>query len=308
VALTVDPTGKLLFVANQGASTVSVFSIQGAAATTLTSFASDSQSTVATGPSAIVVAPASFTCNYTVPGTQPPIVISETCYFVYIANQFTSTVSAYAYFVDSNGNFVLGAVDSSGNFVSGGIIGNAAYPVGANPSGLAFSRCAGTTTATTACPATTPPIYLFVANTGSNNISIFSTCVQTTAVCSSPNGTLTVAGSPVGAGGTSPVSFIVDPALDFVYAVDSGSSQVSQFKYSSATGALTVLSPAVASTGAGPRPGGITSDGNWVFIPNNGGSNLSAFGVTTAVGTTQGQLTPGTAIALSGQPSAVLVR
>ena len=206
---------------------------------------------------------------------------------LYVANQFNSTVSIFSY--DTSGVLTLNPTSP--------------VSVGANPSGLAFSRCAGTTTATTACPTTAPPTYLFVANTGSNDISIFSACIQTTATCPSPNGILTPVGAPVSAGGTHPVSFIVDPVLDFVYAVDNGSFQVSEYKYSSATGALTALSPATASTGASPLGGGITSDGNWIFIPNNGGSSVSAFGVTTS-----GQLSVATAISLAGQPSAILVK
>jgi 6-phosphogluconolactonase len=286
VAIGVDPSGKFLFVADQGTQldptvpgTVSVFSISG---TTLTPVgpacpANYSQSicpfvvtfpgsTLGTGPSGLAVSPAGG--------------------FLYVADNFTSSVSIFSY-------------DSSGMLTE-----NLTSPVtvGTNPTGLAFSRCAGTTTATIDCPTTAPPGYLFVANTGSDTISIFSTCIQITTACAIANGTLTQAGSPVAAG-IRPISFIIHPARDLVYAVDTGSSQVSEYKFSSATGALTLLSPATASTGGGPLQGGITSDGNWVFIPNNLGSGLSAYGVGTA-----GQLNPGTAIPLLAQPSALLIR
>jgi DNA-binding beta-propeller fold protein YncE len=277
LALAIDPSGKFLFVANQASQavfpppntpdTVAVFSIQGTALTAVGSFASTGN-----GPAALLASP--------------------TGNFLYVANQFTSTVSILSY--DSSGTLTEDLTSP--------------VTVGTNPTGLAFSRCAGTTTATIACPTTAPPGYLFVANTGSNDISIFSACIQVTTACPSANGTLTQKGATVGAG-NGPVSFMIDPARDFVYAVDNGSFQVSEYRYSSATGALTALSPATASTGASPLQGGITSDGNWVFIPNNGGSSLSAFSLTTAVGTTPtGQLAVGTAITLLGQPSAVLIR
>lgn len=214
--------------------------------------------------------------------------------FLYVANQFTSTVSILSY-------------DASGNLTQ-----NLTSPVaaGTNPAGLAFSRCAGTTTTTATCPSTAPPAYLFVANSGSNDISVFSACIQVTTACGSANGNLTQLGtSPVSAGGTRPVSVIVDPVRDFVYAVNNGSFQVSQYQYSPATGNLAPLSPPTISTGASPLSGGITSDGQWLFVPNNGGSSVSGFGQVTPAGTNPtGLLSVGTPISLVGQPSAVLVR
>ena len=278
LALAVDPSGKFLFVANQAsqtlfpppntADTVAVFSISGTTLTSVGSFASTGN-----GPAALLASP--------------------TGNFLYVANQFTSTVSILSY-------------DSAGNLTQDP---TSPVTVGTNPSGLAFSRCAGTTTTTVDCPTGTPPGYLFVANSGSNNISIFSACIQITTACPAANGTLTQVGSPVGSSGTRPISFIIDPALDFVYLVDNGSFQVSQYHYSSSTGALTALSPASVSTGSSPLSGGITSDGQWVFVPNNGGSSVSSFSLHVAAGTTPtGNMVAGTAITLVGQPSAVLIR
>jgi DNA-binding beta-propeller fold protein YncE len=278
LALAVDPSGKFLFVANQAnqalfpppntADTVAVFSINGTTLTSVGSFASTGN-----GPAALVASP--------------------TGNFLYVANQFTSTVSILSY--DSAGNLTQDATSP--------------ITVGTNPSGLAFSRCAGTTATTADCLTAAPPGYLFVANSGSNNISIFSACIQITSACPAANGTLTQVGSPVGSSGTHPVSFIIDPALDFVYAVDNGSFQVSQYHYNSATGALTLSSPSAVSTGANPLTGGITSDGQWVFVPNNGGSSVSSFSLVVPAGTTPtGVMAAGTPIALVGQPSAVLIR
>jgi 6-phosphogluconolactonase (cycloisomerase 2 family) len=130
-----------------------------------------------------------------------------------------------------------------------------------------------------------------------------------TPACPSANGTLSQVGSPVGSSGTRPVSFIIDPAVDFVYAVNNGSFQVSQYHFNSATGALSLISPSSVSTGANPLSGGITSDGQWVFVPNNGGSSVSSFSLVVPAGTTPtGNMVAGTAITLVGQPSAVLVR
>ena len=280
VALAVDPAGKFLFVANLASpaifpppntpDTVAVFNIgSGGSLTSAGNFTSTGN-----GPSALVASPAGN--------------------FLYVANRYTGTVSILSY-----------------DTTTGALSEDLGSPVnaGTNPTGLALSRCAGTTTTTTNCVTTAPPAYLYVANEGSNDISIFSACIQVTTACPSANGTLTQLGPTVGSSGTHPVSFIMDPALDFVYAVNHGSFQVSQYKFNSATGALTLLSPAAVSTGASPLTGGITSDGQWVFVPNNGGSSVSGFSLKVATGTTPtGQLGVGTAVPLVGQPSAVLVQ
>ena len=280
VALAIDPAGKFLFVANQASQavflppntpdTIAVFSINGPALTSVGFFASTGN-----GPSALAASP--------------------TGSFLYVANEFTSTVSILSY--DASGTLT----EDLGSPVT----------VGTNPGGLAFSRCAGTTSNATSitCPTAAPPNYLFVANSASNNISVFTACIQVNTACPSADGTLVQSGAAVGSSGTSPVSFIIDPALDFVYVVDGGSFQVSQYKYGPATGTLTALSPSTMSTGASPVSGGITGDGNWVFVPNNGGSSISGYSLKTATGTTPtGLLTVGTAITLQGQPSAVLIR
>jgi 6-phosphogluconolactonase (cycloisomerase 2 family) len=269
VALAVDPSSKFLFVANANSSTISVFSISG---TSLTQVAGS---------------PFSSSLPGDVTGNGPAaLVTSRSGNFLYVANQFTNTLGAFSY--DPNGVLTL----------------IAGYPTGNNPSGLAFSRCAGITTATTSCP-TSDGNNLFVADSGSNQITVFAACIQASATCGSPNGTLApVSGSPFAAG-VSPVAFIIHPTLNFVYSVDSKSNQVSQYKYSSATGALTPLTPAAASSGSNPLDGGITSNGAWAFVTNNAGSTLTAYSVGLG-----GKLAPApiASIPLSGQPSAIVVR
>lgn len=275
LSLAVDPSGKFLFVANQAnqglfpppntPDTISVFSIQGTALTAVGSFASTGN-----GPAALAASPSGN--------------------FLYVANAFTSTLSILSY----DGNGVL--TEDLTSPVS--LCTNCT-----NPTGLTFSRCAGTTTVTTNCPTAAPPAYLYVANNGSSNLSIYSACIQVTTACPTANGTLSeISGSPVGAG-PHPVSFLVNPARNQLYAVDTSVNQVSEYQYNPATGLLTFLSPATASTGTSPLTGGITSDGNWAFIPNNGASNVSGYSIGPG-----GQLATGTAITLVGQPSAVLIR
>ena len=283
VALGVDPSGKFLFVANQGifsnntSGTISVINLGTLAEVSgspfLTEVAGDATST---GPTAVVASPAGN--------------------FLYVANQFTNTVQQFSY--DPN---------------SGVLSPPLAYAAGTNPSGLAFSRCAGITSATTSCSAADANT-LFVANAGSNDISAFTACIQVTPTCAAANGTLLpVTGSPVPAG-LSPNSFIVNPVSNFVYAVDSKSNQISQYSYNTATGALNALTPAAVSTGASPGFGGITSDGSFVLVPDTGASTMSVYhanSVTSSTGTPpNGRLSPAStpSVPLSGQASVLLVR
>jgi 6-phosphogluconolactonase len=117
IALAVDPSGKFLFVANQGTSsdvtsgTISVFSVSGTTLSPPVNFPTELPSDVSgSGPSAVAVSPAGN--------------------FLYVANQFSNTVQSYSF-------------DASGALTPIGT-----YAVGTNPSGLAFSRCAGITSAT----------------------------------------------------------------------------------------------------------------------------------------------------------------
>ena len=274
LGLAIDPTGAFLFVTHQGNSgaigslgtvegTISVFMISGTGLSpvgspTITTRLGDP---TGTGPEALATTTLSGSGGY-----------------LYVANQFSSTVSAYSY--DSIGNLTF-LVD---------------YPVAANPSALAFSREVSNTNRDN---------FLFVSNTGANQVSVFSACVAATLNCGAPTGVLSqISGSPFSAP-TGPGPILVDPAFDWVYVIEQSSFQVSQFAFAPATGALSALSPATISTGVGPVSGGITSDGNWAFIANSGQSNLSAF----AVGAT-GKLSPAntSTVILANQPSAIVVR
>jgi len=146
--------------------------------------------------------------------------------------------------------------------------------------------------------------FLFVSNTGANQVSVFSACVAATLNCGAPTGVLSQISPPFSAP-TGPGPILVDPAFVWVYVIEQSSFQVSQFAFAPATGALSALSPASISAGAGPVSGGITSDGNWAFIANSGASNLSALSVSAT-----GKLSPAntSTVLLANQPSAIVVR
>src|SRR5215469_18294575 len=300
VSLAVDPTGKFLFVANQGtfadptSGTVSAFSISSGSLTPVATFATETPAnTTGTGPSGIVVSPTSFSCASSTG--------AQTCFAIYVSNQFTNTVSAFQYFVDSSGTF---------NVVPAG---GSPYAAGTNPAGLAFSRCAGVTTATAHC-ATNDGNNLFVTNSGSGNVTIFTACILAVGSCATANGSL-LPSSGSSTTGIGPNTVVVNPVIDFVYTVDQRSNQVSQFNYGPVTAALTALSPAAVSTASNPTGGGITGNGTVVVVANNGTSNMSVFKVNQppaagGTSTATGKLVPGSqpTVSLTGQPSAVLVR
>ncbi len=282
--LAVDPAGKFLFVANQGTFTdpksgsISVFSISGTALKAvsgspfLTELPTD---TTGTGPVSVAVPPAG---NY-----------------VYVANQFTNTVSAFS-FDGTTG--VLTAVPGS-PFAS---------------CNLPNTNC----TAPSAVAISPNGAFLLVANSGSNNLSSFAICVVLSATCSTPNGTMTaVTGSPFAAG-IGPVAIAFDPAFNFVYVADQHSNDVFQYSFGPGTGVLASLSPPSVSTGTTPvslavRSGATGTDvGNsttnltdYLYVANIGGTSLSIFSLTTGTGLLG---LPATFTTVAGQPSAVAVK
>jgi 6-phosphogluconolactonase len=253
MGMIIDPFGKFLFVANQGSSTVSVFSING---TALTEVPDSPFSTIPAG---------------TIVPTGPTAVsVSASGNFLYVANSFTNTVSAYS-------------ISGTGSLTA---LGGSPYAVGLSPTALAI-----------------PPngSSLFVANTGTNNISAFNICDKITTTCvdvNHPDGTLkAVVGSPFSDGG-GPTAIAIDPAFNFLYVLDKQSNQISSFAYGSASGVLTPLS-LTPTVGTGQAPASIaivsgttginigntlTNPTDFVYVVNNESSTLSVFSLNTTTG------------------------
>ncbi len=285
ISLAIDPTGKILFVANQGSNTappagcitpakecgnISVFSVSG---TTLTELAGspfnavDPNNPVVTGPTSVAVTP---TGNY-----------------LYVANQFTNTVSAFQY--DSTG-----ALTALAPFT---------YPAGANPTGLAISRSIIVNNQITQAH------FLYVANSGSNNVSGFAICdvvSATPTTCLTPTGQLTQLSDSPYAAGLNPVYIAVNPVFNGVYVVDQGSNEISMYKWASATGSLLVLSPATVSAGVSPTWAQVNSFGQFVYVANTGATSISIYGVGAA-GPLLGPI-PSGPLAVQPNPSALVVR
>ena len=280
MGMAIDPGGKFLFVANQGANSISAFSINGSS---LTAVAGSPFCTIPQATSPDCTPPAGMAA------TGPTaVVVSATAKFLYAANNFTGTVSAFS-------------IGASGALTQ---LGQSPYLVGNAPSGLGL---------------TTGGAFLYVTNTGSNDISAFTICDKVVTSCDSPSsppdGTLKpVAGSPFSAG-LGPIAVGADPSFNFLYVLDKGSAQVSEFALNPGSGVLSPLSPPAVSTGATPTSfvivsgttgsnlgNTLTNPTDYIFVGNNGASTLSAFTLTT----TDGVLTPlGQAVVTVGNPSAL---
>ena len=199
------------------------------------------------------------------------MIVSASGKFLYVANELANFVSAFS--VNASGALTPLPVPF--------------YNTGLGPAGLAITPTGG---------------FLFVANSGANsdNISAFAICDAVVTSCSNvnnPDGTLTeVKGSPFPAG-LGPVAIAVDPAFSFVYVVDKGSNQISQYSYGSGNGVLTPLSPGTISTGGTPvsiavRSGATgTNIGNtttnptdFVYVANSGAGTVSTYTISTVTG------------------------
>jgi len=271
MGMALDPGGKFLFVANQGSSSISAYSINGS---TLTEVPGSPFTTIQPGT--------------TVATLPTAVAVSASGNFLYVANNFTNTVSAFR-------------IGPSGGLTA---LPASPYTVGLAPSGLG----------------TVPSgAFLYVANSGSNNVSAFAICDKVVTSCANPNspdGTLTaVAGSPFSAG-IGPVAIAADPSFNFLYVLDRQSSQISEYSYAPGSGVLAALSSPEVSTGLNPFSfviisgaigsnigNTLTNPTDFVFVANNGASTVSEFSLNT----TSGILTPvGTATTINGgNPSAV---
>lgn len=260
--MAIDAGGHYLFVANQGTSgsaasgTVSVFSIQSGAGLTAvgSAFPSDPNATAGTGPVAVAVTPDGK--------------------YLYVANQFANTVSAFS-------------IDTASGALT--VVPGSPYLVGTSPSGLAISPNGN---------------FLYVANSGSSNVSAFSICDNASPNCTSPDGSLSeLSDSPFSAG-LGPVYIAISSTGNFAYVVDQLSNQLSGYKLSPGSGAMTPTTPlATVSTGAHPSWVAVSSGEQFVYVANNGSSTVSAY----TMDTTSGELTVvGSPVATGSQPSSVV--
>jgi 6-phosphogluconolactonase (cycloisomerase 2 family) len=293
--VTVDPTGRFLYVANNNSNNVSAFTINSTTGA-LTAIAGSPVPTDS-GPISVTVDPTgqflevanngydniteyaintstgglsfinSVSARYApnslafATGTAP---VTYTPVFAYVTNaaELSGTSSVSAYTVDAN----TGALTA---------ISGSPFATGANPLSVAVDPSGQ---------------FAYVADSdafGAGNEGISAYTIDAT------TGALTaISGSPFAAG-TSPFSVTVDPSGRFAYAANEGDSTVSGFTINSATGALTAISG--SPYGAASEPESVTVDpsGRFAYVANQNGDSVSAY----TINPTTGALT-----AISGSP------
>ncbi|HET7441902.1 MAG TPA: beta-propeller fold lactonase family protein [Terriglobales bacterium] len=266
VALAIDGGNHFLFVANQLSNNVSVFTIGSNAGLT----------EVPGSPFQTGVLPPPTPTSTATPNS---LAIIPSGAFLYVANQGQNTITAFAV----SGSGVLSFV--------GGIDTAAAFAAGSTPAGVTVDPSGK---------------FLYVANSGSNNVSAFVICATPLPGCPSnftPGSLVPVPGSPFSAG-LGPVSLAVDPSDNFLYVADTTSNQLSGYRINASTGALTPLSTPTFSTGTTPMSVAIHPAGNYLYVSNNGADTISGFHLVTQ----SGLLESLTAVPAASRPAGIALK
>jgi 6-phosphogluconolactonase len=186
-------------------------------------------------------------------------------------------------------NAGIGSIE--GFSVNAGVLTSLPFPYnlvnaeGANPNGLAIDPSGS---------------YLYVANTGSNSISIFAISANNT-----PPGSLTeVQESPLDDIYNDPFSLLLDSKGQYLYVANQGSNNVAVYSISNGLPvALTTSTSAFAFT-TESSPSFLVEDpnGNYLFVGNQGGgAGIQAFGVSS------GNLNPLITYGVGNTPSSIAV-
>jgi YVTN family beta-propeller protein len=283
-SVTVDPSGKFAYVANDGAGdtsgSVSMYSINTTTGV-LTSIGTI-DAPCAPPPS---------------PGSCSPwsVAADPTDRFAYVANEggFAPTsISTYAI------NATTGALTFTGLIVAGGrAVSVAVHPTGKfafvadgfngfpeennNVSTYTINGTTGALTSTGTIAAGSSPAsiaidpsgrFAYVTNSRSNDVSMYTVDATT--------GTLTSMG-PIAAG-ASPSSVAVDPTGKFAYVANYGSNDVSMYSINTTTGVLT--STGVIAAGTQPSSIAIHPSGKFAYVANSGSNNVSIYSIDATTG------------------------
>jgi 6-phosphogluconolactonase (cycloisomerase 2 family) len=311
-SVTVDPTGTLLYVTNQGGgeeengyvNDVWVYSLASNGSPTLLKVAGTQQ-----GPASFALAGGTSSIAYT-----PK--------FAYAANADGNNVSGYtinastgaltamagspfntgapsgsdpspfAISVDPSGRFAY-VVDYNGNGTTGYLSG---YTINSVTGALALLSSSPFAAGNNPSSVTVDPSdrFAYVANFFSNNISGYT--------LNSSTGSLTAQSSAYSTGANSePTSVTIDPTGQFLLVVDYQSQQLQSFSINPSSGDLTFVGS--VATGSEPKLVAADPSGQFVYVANQGGG-ISAFvlgpsGLLTAVS--------GSPFADSGQPVSIVV-
>jgi 6-phosphogluconolactonase len=277
VALAIDSAGKYLFVANGKEGTISVFSIGGSAALTAVGqpVLLPSQIGQAPNASALAVSPTAYPPQYAPCSTHTPPSTEN----LYVTDSVNYRLLNYSVDASTGALTAVPLLDNTPGVATGTV-----------PSGVAVDPCNR---------------FVFVSNGSPNNtVSAFSVCNSITPSCPRADFSLqAVTGSPfVISPGDGPGPLAVDPYGNFLYVVDSGSSELSAFRIGANNGNLTIVG--TYATGTGANAIAIRGDDSWIFVSNLVSSTLSEYAVTPAAGT----LSPLPAVTTFNTPTGVAVK
>ena len=303
VSVTVDPSGKYVYVANSGSDNVSQYTIGSNGHLALLSPAT---AVGFAGPSGVAVSGGSAAVR-AVPK------------YAYVANGSASaSVSAYSIAAGSgvltriaciggsaagcNGSdFFAGALSSSPSSVVVDPTGKFAYVANGDNSGSvsAYSISASTGTLTritcsSGCNGTdflagTSPSsvaidptgrFAYVAN-GSGTASVSAYSIDaTTGVLTKINCSVGVCNGTDFPAGTSPSSVAIDPTGRFVYVANFSDGNVSQYTIN-ADGSLAPMTPATVTSIGGPQSVTVDPSGRFVYVANASDGNVSQYSIGT---------------------------
>ena len=186
------------------------------------------------------------------------IAVSSNGFFAYVANSQRNRVTAYR--VGTNGAVLLGPSTA-----------DALNPasVGTGPRALAVSPNSK---------------FLYVANSGSNNVTVF----RIGAVGAlTPVPQTTGHSNPIDAGGLSPIALAISPASRFLYVANSTSNAITAFQ-AETSGLLTQVSPAgpgtnpVSTNVTGPTALAMSSTGQVLYVTNGTSNTVTAFRIESS--------------------------
>ena len=186
------------------------------------------------------------------------VAVSSNGFFTYAANRQANNVTAFR--VGTNGALLLGESTPAAP--------NPA-PVGTAPRALAISQDSR---------------FLYVANSGSDSVTVFSigTAGILTRVPPTPANP-----NPVAAGGSSPIALATSPTGRFVYVANSTSNTVTAFQIET-SGLLTQVPPAgpgtnpISVSGTGPTALAMSSNGQFLYVTNGASNTVTAFQIATS--------------------------
>lgn len=213
-------------------------------------------------------------------GTGPSAVtIDPTGRFAYVANNGDASVSAYL--IDPSSGVLsrvtcTAACSTSGNFMAG----LSPSSVTIDPSGK----------------------FAYVVNDAGSSVSVFS--------ISAADGSLTSAWTKTTAAG--PKSITIDPTGKFAYVAVSSGNKVEGYSIDAGTGALTFIDmdtvtvgpQSITTGGTGPKSVTVDISGNYLYVVNDGGGIASASVSAFSINTTTGVLTSLGAATVTGATSA----